>query len=160
MKQILVNSMACFGLLMILLTSACSCKQSQQNQEKELITSDSLFSRLSMEKGMKNAFLAYLDSSAVLLRPNKMPIEGIGAVKRYFEGFSDTSYILTWKPIKAEISGKHGLGFTYGTYEIREKSTGKSNGRGTYATLWKKDSKGKWKAVFDSGNEGLGDSIR
>jgi ketosteroid isomerase-like protein len=148
------------AILLILFTSACNCRKSSQNQEKELIATDSLFSEMSADKGMKNAFLAYLDTNAVLLRSNHRPIEGIAAIKKYFAGFSDSSFILTWKPLKAIISSNSTMGFTYGIYRITDKITGKSNGNGTYITIWQKDNKGKWKAVSDTGNEGLGDTIQ
>ncbi|MEI6436818.1 MAG: hypothetical protein ACOYMF_01880 [Bacteroidales bacterium] len=152
----ITGALAVFVLLM---TAACENKQNQQNQVKELKATDSLFSKMSIEKGMKNAFLTYLDSSAVLLRSNHMPFEGIASVKRYFDGFSDTSFILSWKPLKAKISPEGALGYTYGIYEINDKASGKSNGKGTYITIWQKDNNCRWKAVFDTGIDGTGESI-
>lgn len=160
MKHLIFKCIPAMAVAFMLVMSACSCRQSPQKPEKELIAADSLFSRMSVEKGMKNAFLAYLDTSAVLLRSNRMPLEGIASIKNYFSGFSDSSFILSWKPLKAKISEKSNMGFTYGTYDITDKATGKRSGTGTYITIWQKDGKGKWKAVFDTGNEGLGDSVQ
>lgn len=149
-------SLAATVLLITFLAAACGRKQIQQKAEKELFSTDSLFSRLSIEQGMKKAFLEYLDSSAVLIRQNRMPIEGLPSIRHYFAGFSDTTFNLTWKPLKARLSSENTMGFTYGIYEITEKTTGKLTGTGTYVTIWQKDANRKWKAVFDTGNEGLG----
>lgn len=143
-------------LLISFLATSCSPRQERQKAEKEILSADSLFSILSAGQGMKKAFMEYLDTSAVLIRKNRLPIEGQFSIRQYFEGFSDTTFILTWKPLKARLSGDQSMGFTYGTYEITEKTTGKLTGTGTYITIWQKDSKGRWKAVFDTGNEGLG----
>ena len=159
MKQQIIThrlSIAAAVLLISFLTAACGSKQPQQKAEKELMKTDSLFSRLSIEQGMQKAFLAYMDTSAVLIRQKHMPIEGVSFIKHYFEGFSDTTFILTWKPLKARLSHENTMGFTYGIYEIAQKTTGKLTGTGTYITIWQKDSNGHWKAIFDTGNEGLG----
>jgi len=155
-KQNLFSYIALLALIFTPALIACNDKKPNTNSERELIIADSLFSATSAGKGMKNAFLEYLDSNAVLLRSNRMPIEGITSVKKYFDGFSDSSFILTWKPLKARISSESGMGFTYGIYEILDKTTGHSSEKGTYVTIWQKDEKGNWKAVFDTGNEGIG----
>lgn len=142
-------------LLIAFFTGACN-KKPAQNIEKELMKADSLFSVLSVEQGMQKAFLAYLDTSAVLIRQNRMPLEGVSSIKNYFNGFSDTTFSLTWKPLKARLSNEGSMGFTYGIYEISDKATGQQTGTGTYVTIWQKDKNGTWKAVFDTGNEGLG----
>jgi ketosteroid isomerase-like protein len=152
-KSILILS----GLLLVF---SCCPKHDAQLAEKELMATDSLFSVMSSQQGMQKAFLAYFDSSVVLLRTNKMPLTGIAALRKHFETFSDTSFILTWKPLKAIASREGDFGYTYGIYEINDKATAKKTESGTYITIWKRMGDGKWKATFDAGNEGTGDAVQ
>ena len=78
-------------LLIIFQITSCSSGKPRLDVEKELISTDSLFSVVSAEQGMKKAFLAYLDTSAVLIRKNRMPIEGESLIN---EGTSISS--LAW----------------------------------------------------------------
>ena len=113
---------------------------------------DIAFSGLSKEKGMKVAFLEYIDSAGVLLRPNNYPIVGKEA-RQYLQKINDSSFTLTWEPSSAEISTSADLGYTYGIYTLATKDT---IIRGTYVSIWKKQGDGNWKFVLDTGNPGLG----
>ena len=123
---------------------------------ESLKKADREFSILSEKKGMVEAFLAYADNNAVLLRDQTMPIVGIDAVKNFIsEGNND--FTLVWEPIFADISTSLDLGYTYGTFLLTFKdNTGTEQKRdGTYLTIWKKDKNGNWKWVLDNGNQGL-----
>lgn len=124
--------------------------------KQELKQVDVEFSNLSKEKGMHDAFLAYIAASGVLLRPYSMPIEGYDAVKKVLDE-DNTDFLLTWSPLYADISVSGELGYTYGTYELTYKDE-KGNSitrKGTYVSIWKKEIEGKWKFVLDTGNPGL-----
>lgn len=113
------------------------------------------FSNLSKEKGMHDAFLAYIADEGVLLRPYMMPVVGYESVKKFLDE-GNTDFMLTWSPLFADISISGELGYTYGTYELTYKDEkGISVTRkGTYVTIWKKDKEGNWKFVLDTGNPG------
>lgn len=141
-----------WNLIFILLAvglSACIKPTSE-----ELIRVDKEFSDASKEKGMKYAFLEYAADSAVLLQRNIMPIVGKKAIQNSFDAFSDTGIILTWDPLKADISKSGELGYTYGLFTSQIKSNNTIT-RGKYVTIWKKQADGSWKYVLDGGNEGL-----
>lgn len=122
-------------------------------KEKEAMKqADISFSALSEQKGMKAAFLHYIDSDAVLLRPDYYPIIGKEAVY-YLQKINDSSFSLTWKPQNAEISSSGDLGYTYGIYTLHDKDT---TMQGTYITLWRKHTDASWKFVLDTGNPGVG----
>lgn len=122
----------------------------------ELKQVDIEFSNLSKEKGMHDAFLAYIADDGVLLRHYMMPVEGFTAVKKFLDE-GNTDFLLTWAPMYADISISGELGYTYGTYELTykdEKGTSLTR-KGTYVSIWKKDNDGNWKFVLDTGNPGL-----
>ena len=99
--------------------------------------------------------MAMFDSAGVTLAAHKPPIEGIEAIKKILLSSSDSTYILTWKPLFAKVAASAELGYTYGTYKLTDKKSLKIIEQGTYTTIWQKNSRGDWKAVMDTGNEGL-----
>jgi ketosteroid isomerase-like protein len=142
-------------LMMIVLVSACTNKK-QTDESKVLSETDRFYSTLSAEKGMNASFLEMFDSAGVILRANHFPIEGYDSIKAILMSESDSSFTLTWEPRFAKMAASGDLGYTYGTYEIRDKVKDSIIGIGKYATVWVKKSDGKWKAILDTGNPGLG----
>ena len=100
---------------------------------------------------MKKAFIEYIDEDGVLLRPNHLPIIGADAID-FLTQVNDSSYSLTWKPLTGSIASSGELGYTYGVYTVQLKDT---TLKGTYVSIWKKNTEGKWKFVLDAGNEGI-----
>jgi ketosteroid isomerase-like protein len=116
----------------------------------QLIEVDKAFSAMCREKGMKAAFLEYIDSNGVLLRPSEMPFTGASAID-FLVRQDDSKFELQWEPGGAEISSSGDMGYTYGIYEMRIKDAD-SVLNGTYVTIWKKQGDGKWKFSLDAGN--------
>lgn len=134
-----------------------SCNSRKQVENSDVLSeTDRFYSTMSAEKGMNASFMAMFDSAGVMLRANQMPIEGFAAIKASLMSESDSAFILTWEPRFAKIAASGELGYTYGTYQIRNKATDSISGVGKYATIWLKQSDGKWKAILDTGNPGLG----
>ena len=150
------NFLGLVSLILILSFTACSNKKTV-NDSKVLSDTDRFYSALSAEKGMNASFLAMFDSSAVLLRANKMPIEGYEAIRTSLLNESDSTFTLTWEPKFAKMAASGEMGYTYGTYQIKYKATDSIAGVGKYATIWIKKSDGTWKAILDTGNPGLGE---
>ncbi len=152
-----------FTFLLIISVAIFSCRQKDAKtkhvpDKSEVLNADIEFSRYSEAKGMKAAFIEYIDSNGVLLRPNEMPIIGANAID-YLIQQSDTGYSLTWQPNGGDISISGDLGYTFGIYAMRPSSKDTVI-YGTYTSIWKKQQDGKWKFVLDSGNEGVGEYAR
>jgi ketosteroid isomerase-like protein len=115
-----------------------------------MMDADRAFSKMSEEKGMKNAFLEYIDSNGVLLRPNHLPIVGADAID-YLIQQNDSTFILKWEPRNGTVAHSGELGYTYGKYTWFSKdSTGKtSENKGIFHTVWKKQKDGTWRFVWD-----------
>lgn len=135
----------------------CGCSEeiSIEAARHELMQKDVEFSNLSAKRGAKAAFLEYMHDECILLRPESMPIAGRDSIEALLSGFNP-KHIMTWKPLAAEVSSSGDLGYTYGTYSLH---SGTNVFKGTYVTIWKKDSDGNWKMILDSGNEGLAKKI-
>jgi ketosteroid isomerase-like protein len=144
--------------VILILLSSCNFFQKKKiaagpDEKQKMMDADRAFSNLSKEKGMKTAFLEYIDSNGVLLRPNQLPIIGADAID-YLIQINDSSYTMQWEPKGGVIARSGELGYTYGLYAI--KPLGKDTTLyGTYVSIWKKQADGKWKFVLDSGNEGV-----
>lgn len=121
---------------------------------EDIMDADREFSIRSAEAGMKRAFLEFADDSAVLLRPNVLPIIGKEAIEQSHMNLSDSGFTLTWMPVAGDISTSGDLGYTYGFYSMVIKSDSNVL-KGTYLSIWKKQEDGSWKYVLDTGNEGL-----
>lgn len=146
MKKVLTLILVIFVLF--------SCAEKKPAADPQVLKdADIAFSDYSVTHGLQKAFIEFADDSVVLLKPNRMPIVGKLNLIKSYEGKSDSGIVLAWNPAKAIIAKSGELGYTYGFWTLVAKS---DTSRGTYLTVWKKDSKGNWKYIADTGNEGLG----
>ena len=153
-----MNKILLFGMMLVL-SYSCNLFEKKKYMEgsddqMKMMDTDRAFSKLSEEKGMKQAFLEYIDSNGVLLRPNRLPLLGADAID-YLIQQNDSAFTLKWEPKTAIVARSGDLGYTYGIYVL--KPGGKDTLLyGNYVSIWKKGADGKWKFVLDSGNEGIG----
>jgi ketosteroid isomerase-like protein len=149
-----------FGITVLLVMCACSESEQPANNTVDekiaLIRTDRAFSDMSVAKGMKAAFIEYIDSNGVLLKPNHLPIVGANAID-YLIAQDDSGYTLNWQPQYAFVSRSGDLGYTYGVYALHPNNIDTVL-YGTYVSIWKKQGDGSWKFVLDSGNEGVDSS--
>jgi len=138
------------------LLGACINKRPLQaiDPQADLLNTDRAFSKMSEEEGVKNAFIKYIDSDGVLLRPNQYPIVGADAMD-FISQNDDSTVTMTWEPKGGTIAQSGELGYTYGIYTIKLKRKNKTV-QGTYVSVWKKQRDGEWRFIMDSGNEGVG----
>lgn len=143
-------------IAMLILAHGCVKPVGQEALAEELMNTDREFSDLSADKGMNYAFLSYLADDGVLLRPNRMPVEGADKIKELFS-MPDSIITLSWEPLFGYAAASGDLGYTYGTYHYESLSPEGAlmKDEGTYVTIWRKNKDGKWKFVLDSGNSGL-----
>lgn len=149
-----------FLLLLVIATCLFACfnkkpKEDLVDIKMSMMDADRAFSKMSELKGMKAAFMEYIDSNGVLLRPNSRPIIGGEAIFYISQG-EDTSYTMTWDPKGGSVAQSGDLGYTYGIYSIKPKDSEMVQ-YGTYVSVWKKQPDGKWKFALDTGNEGVGE---
>jgi ketosteroid isomerase-like protein len=138
-------------------TSRLASPRNTGDTREAVLQADRDFSKMSEEKGLNTAFIAYAADEAVLLRPKTQPITGRENIRMYMTRTSDEGIRLTWSPQFADIAASGDLAYTYGTYlmETRDIDGKVISSDGTYVSIWKKDAKGFWRYVLDSGNQGL-----
>jgi len=121
--------------------------QSSSRSLQTMIEAEHAFSRLSEEKGIREAFLSYLADDSVVFMPRPVP-----GRKAYEEAPADSPTLLTWEPAYAEVSPAGDLGYTTGPYQARNRSNAAAPPRfGHYVSLWQKQPTGLWKVVLDVG---------
>jgi ketosteroid isomerase-like protein len=144
-------------VFIIILFVILSCAKNIKNPPTGiLLQTDRDFSAMSVKEGMFKAFLFYIAEDGVILRNNSFPDKGKESLMQRFAGKSDTAFILSWETLFENISKSGDLGYTYGIHSNTDKVTGKIT-KGTYITIWQKQTDGSWKFVLDTGTQGLPD---
>jgi ketosteroid isomerase-like protein len=142
-----------FTLLIALFLTVLVCenKNSKAEAEKwkqEILESEQNFAKMVQDEGIHNAFVAFAADSAVLMRNNKL-IKGKKAIDEHYKG-ADTKN-LSWTADFIEVSNSGDLAYTYGTYQYTfQDSLGKELvDTGIFHSVWKRQSDGTWKFVWD-----------
>ncbi len=152
----------CIAIFLLMGMNACNSKPEKAatpdlvSEKISLLKADKAFSEMSVKQGMKAAFLEYIDSNGVLLRPGRVPIVGADAVD-FLISQDDASYTLNWQPQAAVVANAADLGYTYGIYALHPKAVDTVL-YGTYMNIWKKQADGSWRFVMDTGNDGIDSS--
>jgi ketosteroid isomerase-like protein len=133
--------------LAILVLGGFVAGQSSGRPLQTLIDTERAFSRLSEEKGIREAFLFYLADDSVVFMPR--PVPG----RKVYEGVpADSPTLLTWEPAYAEVSPAGDLGYTTGPYQAKNRNNSAAPLRfGHYVSIWQKQPTGLWKVVLDIG---------
>ena len=135
------------SVLFAMVTMAVGKFANAQQPIDELIASEKKFAETSKQQTTKKAFLAFVDSNCVGFSSG----EKVNVYKQWVDRKEDSSK-LTWAPEFAIISASGEMGVTTGPWEYRAKSLqDPAIAHGHFATVWKKNKKGIWKAMFDMG---------
>ncbi|MFL6232611.1 MAG: YybH family protein [Thermoanaerobaculia bacterium] len=110
-----------------------------------LVAAEKAFARTAAEKGTRDAFLAFLADDGLMFQPD--PVNG----KELWRSRPAPPGLLSWYPVYSEVSLAGDLGFNTGPYEFRDKPGDKPVVFGHFATIWKRQADGSWKAALDLG---------
>jgi len=117
-----------------------------QAETDKLLTKDKEVSRQSAVSTASAAFEKSATNDVRLFCEGKFPIAG---KKLAAAALVPKPSVWTWTPEFADVSGSGDLGYSYGTYEIRDGATLKETGN--YLRIWKKEG-GDWKIAVDLAN--------
>lgn len=110
-----------------------------------LVDAEKSFAHTSLERGIRESFLKFFADDAIMFAPG--PTNG----RKLYEKFKDEDRKLFWQPVFAAIAKSGDFGVTTGPWEMRRSD--KPVGFGQFASVWKKQSDGNWKVIFDTGIE-------
>ncbi len=132
---------------LLLVPIAAAGGQAANSNLNRLVAAERAFSKLSEDKGVREAFLFYLADDAIVFRPKPLP-----GKKSYQEMPASSAVLLTWGPEYAEVSAGGDLGYTTGPYVVRDRaSPGESAAHGHYVSVWERQANREWKVSLDAG---------
>lgn len=137
--------MKMLAVILLFLFTFNSFAQTRMDLQK-LVETEIAFAKTAEAKGTKAAFLEFRADDAIVFNP----VETNG--KAFWQNRPESKALLTWRPSAADISSDGNLGYTTGGWEMRPSGkNGKAATFGQYATVWRKEPDGKFKAVLDIG---------
>jgi len=117
-----------------------------EEQRSSLMIAESEFLDLARQKGTKTALQENLDKEARIYRQGYQPVVGIDSIQAYF---SDKPYLSAWKPLEGRVSKAGDLGYTYGSYIVRNSNKQSGDEKGYYLHGWRRDASNRWKLVAE-----------
>lgn len=139
-------TMLCFSFSLIF-ANGCVRKSAVPSDLAAMVAAEYAFSNLSVQKGIREAFLIYLSDDAILFRPQ--PVTG----KQLHQQRPASPAGLVWWPIFADISRAGDMGCSTGPWEFKRDSTEvEPVAFGHFVSVWKKQADGLWRVALDGGS--------
>lgn len=126
------------------------CKHAvAQNGLDEMIRAEKSFAAYSVLHGTKEAFLNFVDSTAIMFdKGEPKNAHELWAARENKPG------VLYWWPRYAEMASSGDFGYTCGPWTFQPRTTAdKVIANGFYFTIWKKNTAGEWKFILDIGTD-------
>jgi ketosteroid isomerase-like protein len=115
-----------------------------------LVESERAFARTSVERGVRESFLAFFADDGINFQP--APVKTRAAIMSRPAPSVRPPVTLKWFPIFGDVSVAGDLGFTTGPYVLTDDSPRNSPpDYGCYFSVWRKQPDGAWKVVLDLG---------
>lgn len=133
----------------------CSCQTAHVDEREKTETAirqaEKDFETMAAEKNIAEAFWYFADSNAVIKRQNDRLIHGKEAIKNYYSADYYKTASVKWSPDFVESSLDGTMAYTYGkyTWQLKDSSGKVDEFKGVFHTVWKKQSDGSWKYVWD-----------
>jgi ketosteroid isomerase-like protein len=120
------------------------------NDLKAIVETERAFSRMSEEKGTREAFAEFIANDGILFRP--MAVFGKKWMLKHPLPPSSARSLLTWQPGFADVSLAGDLGYTTGPWQFKKDvKDAKPTAFGSFMTVWKREANGMWRFVLDLG---------
>jgi ketosteroid isomerase-like protein len=124
---------------------ATNAKVNVEAERANLLEAERAFLKSAQTGGMAKAFARHLSQDARVHRNGVQPILGQEAIAQFL---AKSSFIPTWKPMFADVAQSGDLGYTYGSYELKEANT--TSEKGYYARVWRRGANDQWQVVLDT----------
>jgi ketosteroid isomerase-like protein len=96
--------------------------------------------------GLIPTFLEYLGDYPRLHRDGHFPFTDCDAIRSFLLLHPVK---MSWQPMYSDVARSGDLGYTYGSYELRDAKTDKVE-NGYYVRVWKRNRDGVWKIALDT----------
>jgi ketosteroid isomerase-like protein len=135
-------------MLAVVILAACATTATNEPNPDVLMKLDREFAKASETRGGMG-WQEYMAPNAVKPSNGGRILNGPREIGDNMNVAFASGFTLTWEPTRAEISRGGNIGYTWGRYH--STLNGKSR-EGTYMTIWQKQTDGRWKVVFDTGD--------
>lgn len=153
------NSRGKFVLITTALTAMASGNDRRAQWKAELVAAETKFCSQAESIGIPEAFEANMAEQCFM--PGQLTLTraeyAASTALRKPRGNLASKPVITWQPLMVDVSADGTLGYTWGRYEYRPAVPADGQPAaphvGIYLTIWKRQSDGSWKFVFDGGPE-------
>ncbi len=115
-----------------------------------LIAAERSFAKLSVEKGVREAFITFFADDGVNFQPH--PVNTKEAFSKQPAPAQRPPTILNWSPIYGDVAQSGDLGYSTGPYTFEDRSgQNRPTSHGLFFSVWKKQRDGEWRVVIDLG---------
>jgi ketosteroid isomerase-like protein len=137
--------------LIALLLIACKNKIDSVKEKADILKTERAFEKLAADSGIAYAFHAFAADSAVIMRGNDSIIHSKQGIFNYYSHNGSDSASVTWTADFVDVSDDATMGYTYGKYllKVLQANNTTKEYKGTFHTVWKKQTDGSWKYVWD-----------
>ncbi|HEV2880240.1 MAG TPA: nuclear transport factor 2 family protein [Pyrinomonadaceae bacterium] len=140
-----------FALLLALALAASAQQQGGYTPALvSLVEAERAFSRTSVERGVRESFLAFFADDGINFQPH--PTNTREAFLKRPAPAVRPPVTLYWEPVFADVSRAGDLGYTTGPYRLSDQSAEhRPTQHGYYFSIWKRPPGGEWKVALDVG---------
>jgi ketosteroid isomerase-like protein len=130
---------------------SCTSTPSKDQLKNEVLETERNFQKMTLEKGIAEAFYYYAAPDAAIKREGDSLIIGKENIKIYYSKKNLKNATVTWNPDFIDVSASGDMAYTYGKYcwKIKNDSGGIDEYKGVFHTVWKKQTDRNWKYVWD-----------
>ena len=123
-------------------------------EKQQLLDTVRAFADLAGEIGFLGSVRQYFAEDAVMLVDNQAPVKGREAICEVLKPLGN--FKITWAPFYIDMAASCDLAYTLGSWQVHDTD---DDGQpkihpGNYVTIWRKQSDGEWRCVFDAGQAG------
>ena len=142
---------AVFLIPIVFLLIQCNCSINKEEVKSEILKTEKAFEKMTLERGIPEAFYFFADESAVIKRENDALIVGKENIKIYYGERDLKNATVTWTPDFINVSASGDMAYTYGKYVWRIKNSegNITEYKGVFHTVWKRQKNNEWKYVWD-----------
>ena len=137
------------GLVLILASASATSGQKAGDAADDVRAADAAWLKVYAAKDLDKS-VAFFDEQGSMLVPNVPIATGKSAIAKDI-AISFATGDVVWHVDKAGVSRSGDLGYTSGSYSggFKDTSGKPATDKGKYLTVWKRQSDGSWKVLFD-----------
>lgn len=148
----------CLVLVLLALLSACSTVpvQPQPGNDRsglfaELAEVEKSFAAMSVQEGMRKAFIHYFADNGYNFDSREDPIRPRLDFPKLPPQTGSPRYQLDWFPVYTEVAAAGDMGFNTGPYRVLDNRGENPTSHGYFFSVWERQSDGNWRVTVDIG---------